>query len=300
MTTTSLSPLAAENGGFVMVAIDQRESLRTMFARARGTDVDDGVLADFKVAVAEQLAPHASAMLFDRHFAMPAFQAAAAVAPSCGRILAADALVQPPGGIVEDTDIDEEVDPAEARAQGAAALKLLLIWPGDDDGQRGVDKASRFMDRCRRAGLIGVVETIVRPKVASRREATIVDAARRLAAARPDLYKCEVPFGGKADDAAIAEVCQQVSAVLPCPWVVLSQGVEIPDFPRSVEIACRSGASGFLAGRAIWSDTIAGADYRAGLEAVSVPRLQMLAGIVDGARARRPGTAAAPGAASDS
>jgi sulfofructosephosphate aldolase len=279
-----------------MVAIDQRESLRTILAQARGADVEDRFLVEFKVAVARRLAPYASAMLFDRHYAMPAFRAAAAVAPSCGRILAADALVQEPGGTVQDTEIDEEVDPAQARAQGAAALKLLLIWRGDD-GWRCVEKASRFMERCRGAGLIGVVETIVRPRVASRRESTIVDAARRLALAGPDLYKCEVPFGGKAGDAAIAGVCEQVSEVLPCPWVVLSQGVEIPDFPRSVEIACRSGASGFLAGRAIWSDTVASTDYEAQLAAVSVPRLQMLAEIVD--RTRRCAGTATPGAAPD-
>jgi sulfofructosephosphate aldolase len=264
-----------------MVAIDQRESLRAMFAKARRDVVSDSLLVDFKVAVAQRLAPHASAMLFDRHFGMPAFEVAAAAAPTCGRIVAADALVQKPGGPVEDSDIDIEVDPAEAYEHGAAGLKLLLIWRGKENGQRCVQTASHFMDRCRKAGLVGIVEAIVRPQSPSTHEAALVDAARNLAAAAPDLYKCEVPFAGKADDAAIAAVCEQVSAVLSCPWVVLSQGVKIPEFPRVVEIACRSGASGFLAGRAIWADAIAHDDYRTRLDAVSVPRLQRLAEIVE-------------------
>jgi sulfofructosephosphate aldolase len=284
MTTSAqpqLSRLASASGVLMMVATDQRESLRTMFAKARGGPVSDSVLVDFKVAIAERLAQHASAMLFDRHFGMPAFEVAAATAPACGRIVAADALEQKPGGLVEDSDIDTEVDPAEARARGAVGLKLLLIWRGEDNAQRCVDTASRFMERCRKAGLVGIVEAIVRPQSPSTHEVALVDAAHSLAAAGPDLYKCEVPFAGKADDAAIAAVCQQVSAVLPCPWVVLSQGVEIPEFPRVVEIACRSGASGFLAGRAIWADTIAHDDYRAKLDRVSVPRLQRLAEIVE-------------------
>jgi sulfofructosephosphate aldolase len=291
-----LSKLAGPSGALMMVAIDQRESLRTMFAAARGGAVSDSLIVDFKVAVAECLAPHASAMLFDRHFGMPAFEAAAIAAPGCGRIVAADALVQEPGGPVVSSDIDLEVDPTEARRRGAAALKLLLIWRGPDNSARCLDTALRFMDRCRKSGLVGIVEGIVRPQDPSQREAALVDAARSLAAAKPDLYKCEVPFAGKADDTAIARVCEQVSAVLPCPWVVLSQGVEIPEFPRAVEIACRSGASGFLAGRAVWADTLAHEDYRTKLGSVSVPRLQRLVEIVE--KSARPWHSAAAGATS--
>ena len=47
--------------------------------------------------------------------------------------------------------------------------------------------------------MIAIVEGIVRPQDPSQREAALVDAARSLAAAKPDLYKCEVPFAGKAD-----------------------------------------------------------------------------------------------------
>ncbi len=294
---TGLSQLAHPSGALMMVAIDQRESLRTMFAKARGGAVDDALLTDFKVAVAELLAPHASAMLFDRHFGMPAFEAAATTAPGCGRIIAADALVQEPGGLVEGSDIDMEVDPAAAHARGAAGLKLLLIWRGPGNGEHCVDTASRFMDRCRKAGLVGIVEAIVRPQDPSGREAALIDAARHLGAVGPDLYKCEVPFAGKAGDAAVAAACEQVSSVLGCPWVVLSQGVEIPAFPRVVEIACRSGASGFLAGRAIWADTIADDDYRSRLDEISVPRLQRLVDIVEkNARPWYSAATAGPGA----
>jgi sulfofructosephosphate aldolase len=62
---------------------------------------------------------------------------------------------------------------------------------------------------------------------------------------------------------------------------VLSNGVEAADFPVAVEAACRGGASGMLAGRAVWTATLADDDPTALLRQRSVPRLQQLAAIVD-------------------
>jgi len=264
-----------------MVAIDQRESLRGMFAEARGGAIDDATLVRFKEAIAETLAPLASAMLFDRLFARPAFELAGRLAPACGRIMAADTLIQVPGQPVESTEVDEAVSGEAERKAGAVALKLLLIWRPDASRARNLDVARRFMAMSRKAGLIGIVEAVVRPTDTVSREALILDAARELAAVEPDLYKCEVPFQGKESNAAIAEACAQISAASPCPWVVLSQGVPAEKFANAVEIACRNGASGFLAGRAIWADTVREPDYAAAIRTRSVARLKDLVAIVD-------------------
>jgi tagatose 1,6-diphosphate aldolase len=45
-----------------------------------------------------------------------------------------------------------------------------------------------------------------------------------------------------------------MAAMLPRPWVMLSAGAGMTDFVRSMRYACRAGASGYLAGRAIWAD----------------------------------------------
>jgi sulfofructosephosphate aldolase len=288
-----LARLARPSGALAMVAIDQRESLRTMFTQALGEPALEPLVVDFKLAVAQALAPVASAMLFDRRYGTPAFEAAGTF-PSCARIVAADDLTQPLGGPVEDSNIDFSVEPDEMRARGAVALKLLVIWRGNENAARCIDLATRFMARCRDAGLLGIVEAIVQPPLAPRgtfdRELAIVDAARRLAAATPDLYKCQVPFGGRAKNDAMTQVFEQISNVVSCPWVVLSQGVDIDDYPRAVELACRAGASGFLAGRGIWADTVGRGDYRAQLEAVSAPRLRRLAELVDTVARPVPGT----------
>ncbi len=53
---TTLDALARENGTFAMVAMDQRESLRTML-RERGQQATDAEVERFKLAVARELAP---------------------------------------------------------------------------------------------------------------------------------------------------------------------------------------------------------------------------------------------------
>src|SRR5439155_970042 len=102
----NLDALARGSGTFLMVAMDQRESLRTMLAQHQG-DVDDAQMVRFKLAVARELGPLASGFLIDRRYGFDEVVAQRLLPSSCGLILAADALEQPSGGIVEDTDLDE-------------------------------------------------------------------------------------------------------------------------------------------------------------------------------------------------
>src|SRR5690348_9329565 len=104
-TSSGLQAIARPSGGFAMVAIDQRDSLRVMFQAKQADPVTDDMLKDFKVAVAQTLGGSASAMLFDRHFGLPALARIAETHPGCGRILAVDRLVQVPGQPVSDTEL---------------------------------------------------------------------------------------------------------------------------------------------------------------------------------------------------
>ena len=38
------------------------------------------------------------------------------------------------------------------------------------------------------------------------------------------------------------------------PWVLLSAGVDFPDYKKQVEMAVKAGASGILGGRALWKE----------------------------------------------
>ena len=85
-TTTpsvSVDHLRDENGYFSMVAVDQRGSLRAMLAEhAGGRMIGDDDLAQFKLDVATELAPGASALLLDRDYGSHA--AGASPSTCCG------------------------------------------------------------------------------------------------------------------------------------------------------------------------------------------------------------------------
>jgi sulfofructosephosphate aldolase len=270
-----------------MVALDQRESLRTMLeAQSAGEAVPDRSLTAFKVDAARALSPHASAVLVDVAFGLQPILETGALAEGTGLIVAADALDQPPGGMVEGTSVDRAVFEDPAVVERADAFKLLVIWrPGHERGPRD-QVVGEFLEACHDHGRPGIVEGIVRPDAGVRilpddHAELVLQAAVELTALGPDLYKAEVPTLGLADDDAITAASRRVSEALRCPWVVLSNGVRPERFDGAALAACRGGASGFLAGRAIWIESIASPDPRDHMERVGAPRLAALAAAVD-------------------
>jgi len=249
-----------ENGTYAMVAMDQRESLRTMF-REHGHDDSDERVRLFKTAVARELAPHASGFLIE-----PDFVADVRPLVPRGLIMAVDLLEQERGGIVEDTQLDEIDDVPD----GVVALKLLVIWRDDDRRRERIEMCERFVALAQRHGVLSVLEPVVRE------DHQILDAARELGATRPSLYKAQAPRAGD-----VVARCREITKALPVPWVVLSQGVPRDEFPQAVENACKGGARGFLAGRALWTNTLAADDPTELLRTQSVPRLHELTEIVD-------------------
>lgn len=282
---TTLEAIARPSGGLAMVAMDQRESLRHMFDQAGAGRPDDDVLIQFKRDVAAALGDLASAFLVDNEFGGLDILADGVLPPSCGFILAVDALDQQPGGPVEDTEIDEAA--AAAIRDGVDAIKLLLIWRRDARREERVELARRFIETAREQGVLSVLEPVVRATPEEQAAGTwdmdvaIREAAAELSALRPSLTKVQVPMAGAGEPSEQLAASERLAAVITGPWVVLSQGVPQDRFPAAVEAACRAGASGFLAGRALWSDVVGAADVPAALAERSRPRLERLAEIVD-------------------
>ena len=54
------------------------------------------------------------------------------------------------------------------------------------------------------------------------------------------------------DASALQPGYDRLAAFLPRPWVMRSAGAGAADFERSLRYGYRAGASGYLAGRAIW------------------------------------------------
>lgn len=286
----ALARLSRPSGGFAMVAIDQREALRGMLAKGMGVSADsveDGALIDFKVSAASHLSPHASALLMDAQWGAGPVLDAKVLDSRSGMIVAVDRLVGPKGGAATATEIDETVDVVKWRDLGADAFKFLVFWSDDRDLGKEAEMTERFIQSCRLAGVPAVLEVIVRPPSSNPAGYDMGDGLTAAAAWSsgfgPDLYKAQVPYYGEesCQDAQIISCSRAITNSIHCPWVVLSNGVKAANFSRAVRLSCAGGASGFLAGRAVWADVVESGNYLEGLEKVSVPRLTELTRIVD-------------------
>ena len=280
-----LTALARPSGALAMVAVDQREALRGMFAAHQSTPVLDSQLTQFKVDVARELSPYASALLVDQEFGIDAIIDQKVLKNSCGLIAAADLLVGPPGGAATDTAIDPDVDPIRMSDIGSVGLKFLFLWRNDESPDMRAQLVEDFNKLCQISGLPSIVEIIVKPPRDTtkgfNREEEIIIAAREAATWKPDLYKAEVPFHGEGDLNLVMKNADRISEAIGSPWVVLSNGVKQPFFADAVKACAMGGASGFLAGRAVWADIVSSPDIPKALREISIPRLEQLTEIVD-------------------
>ncbi|HHD7495748.1 TPA: sulfofructosephosphate aldolase [Klebsiella oxytoca] len=291
MNNYTIKDITRASGGFAMLAVDQREAMRLMFAAAGAKlPVTDSVLTDFKVNAAKILSPYASAILVDQQFCYRQVVEQNAVAKNCAMIVAADEFIPGNGIPVDSVVIDKKINPQAVKQEGAKALKLLVLWRSDEDVQQRLDMVKEFNEVCHTNGLVSIIEPVVRPPRRGDkfdREQAIIEAAKELGDSGADLYKVEMPLYGKGSRQELLTASQRLNENISMPWVILSSGVDEKLFPRSVSIAMTAGASGFLAGRAVWSSVIGLPDTELMLRDVSVPKLQRLGDIVDEMMARR-------------
>jgi tagatose 1,6-diphosphate aldolase len=113
----------------------------------------------------------------------------------------------------------------------------------------------------------------------------VIDTARVLCPLGLDVLKSEFPDDPdfEKDEAAMARHCQELTEAAGIPWVLLSAGVDYDTFKLQTTIACENGASGFLAGRAIWQEAPGMPDKERAkfLKKTAVGRLKELAGIAN-------------------
>lgn len=291
MNNYTIKDITRASGGFAMLAVDQREAMRLMFAAAGAkTPVANSVLTDFKVNAAKILSPYASAVLLDQQFCYRQAVEQNAVAKSCAMIVAADDFIPGNGIPVDNVVIDKKINAQAVKRDGAKALKLLVLWRSDEDAQQRLDMVKEFNELCHSNGLLSIIEPVVRPPRCGDkfdREQAIIDAAKELGDSGADLYKVEMPLYGKGARSDLLTASQRLNGHINMPWVILSSGVDEKLFPHAVRVAMEAGASGFLAGRAVWSSVIGLPDTELMLRDVSAPKLQRLGEIVDEMMAKR-------------
>jgi tagatose 1,6-diphosphate aldolase len=150
---------------------------------------------------------------------------------------------------------------------GAQAVKMLVYYRSDlkDVADKQLAAIKSVADECIKWDIPLVLEAVSFPiggelndpaKFAAKKEQLVIQAADEITTLPIDVLKSEFPaIISGSDEAECLKICQRLNDASRVPWVVLSQGVDYEVFSKQVEIACRSGASGFLGGRAIWKES---------------------------------------------
>ena len=282
-TIRGLRQLTTSEGRVAAVAVDQRQALRSMLEQA-GAPADAAALRRFKVAVATVLGEIAPALLVDPQYGLPAVSAASTVPARLPLMVAIEESGTVPfHGGKRSLEL-AGWSPAQARAAGACAAKLLVYVRPDHGPSFAAARAVMASARagCRRADLPFVLEILpyrlddedeAEYRAAfGRHQIAIAEVGAEL---EPDLLKLAWPgpLGElEPDPGALARL-----ADLGTPWALLSAGAAFETFAdRVLRALDEGGAVGFIAGRALWQDAVGADDVEAALARGARPRLEAL------------------------
>ena len=268
--------LANADGHFAMTAVDQRPPIKGPIAAKLGRDEAPWeAVADFKRLLVETLGEASSAMLLDPHYAIP--RAVEALAPTKGLVVTLEdsLFTDTDGGRLSSSIDDWSV--AKIKRMGGDAVKVLAWYRPDASPavrQAQEDWTKRIGEACAEHDIPFLFELLVYPlphdeggsntdyiEMASKKSDHVLRSVETFA--HPDygvdIFKLESPVN--APDVATTDGVQatfdELGRLAGRPWVMLSAGAGKRDFAGVVDHACRAGASGYLAGRAIWLDAFA-------------------------------------------
>ena len=273
-----LRRLADDEGRFKMTAVDQRPPIKNLIKDRRGTEeASYGDVAAVKQMLVRELAPSSSALLLDPHVAFPT--AVSLMSPKQGLILTLeDSIFRETQGGRLSAAIDHW-SVAKIKRAGGDAVKVLAWYRPDSDPavcRHQEDFVAGIGDACRRYDIPFVFELLVYPLPSDaaqtkdyvedpgKRPELVLESVERFAEPRfgVDLFKLESPVKAAevpdpdGDDAEAIAATQawfdRLGALAGRPWVMLSAGAGMDAFRRVLTYAYRAGASGYLAGRAIW------------------------------------------------
>ncbi len=277
-----INACANDKGVIAAAAMDQRGSLQNTITKARGDGGAPATAADltvFKEAVTRVLTKHASAILMDPEYGLPALEQKA---PGTGVLLAYektgyDATVK---GRLPDLLSDWSV--LRLIEAGADAIKLLLYYnPWDEAGINTIKHA--FLERIGSECAANDVPFFLEPiyyqdgtddvELARRKPEAVIRYMQEFSKPRygVDVLKVEVPvnmkyvadtggFGGTQlySKEEARQLFRDAAAVTSKPFIYLSAGVSNEVFLETLELATEAGTtfSGVLCGRATWQKGI--------------------------------------------
>lgn len=288
-----LQRVTSDAGFFEICALDHLSDFAELLAQDPST-VTFADVVTAKDGLVRALSPSVSAFLLDARYGLHA--------------VASGAL---PGGVglmstIEDEDYSIPEGPRRTRYREGWSLRQIklagadvakLLWFYRPDGDAETAEHQRYVvrslaDECARLSLPLVVEPIWYPLPGedpdsdgwrAARVDGILTSAFTADSLGVDMLKVEFPgyVDSQTGRGNAAAACKELDAGVSVPWVILSAGVGYADFRTQVEIACKAGASGYLAGRSIWRDAVTTRDTGTRATAVmeAKGRLEELNGI---------------------
>ena len=276
-----LKKVSNERGVIAAAAMDQRGSLQKSLAKEKGGEVTDAMMEEFKSLVTEVLTPHASAILLDPEWGLPASKRRA---KNAGLLLAYEKTGYDktlPGRLPDLLDLWSARRLKEA---GADCVKILLYYTPYDEAKINDHKhawVERIGDECRSNDipffleLVGYKEGLDEKgaEYAKLKPEVVEKSMEEFSKDRynVDVLKVEIPVnlqfvegarsfkGTKVYTKADALNHYRTAAgATNKPFIYLSAGVSNPEFIEDLEFAAEAGVrfNGVLCGRATWKDGI--------------------------------------------
>ncbi|QDG76164.1 tagatose 1,6-diphosphate aldolase [Labrenzia sp. PHM005] len=266
----SMRRMADANGIFKMTAVDQRPPIKGPIAAHLGVETAPWEeVARFKALLVETLQDQSTAMLLDPHYAIP--KAIDTLSPAKGLIVTLEdsLFTETPDGRLSSNIDDWSVE--KIKRMGGDAVKVLA-WYRPDAGESVCaaqqDYVKKIGEDCARYDIPFLFELLVYPLAADAHQTTDYIEMKGKKAddvlasveefAKPDygvdVFKLESPVNAKDADgsAEVQAVFDEMGRLAGRPWVMLSAGAGKAEFRNVLDHAFAAGASGFLAGRAIW------------------------------------------------
>src|SRR3954447_13337208 len=257
--------------------MDQRGSLK----KALGANAGDKELEAFKTAVTEILTPHASAILLDPEWGLPASKKRAS---NAGLLLAYEKTGYDKTGPGRLGDLLDNWSVRRLKEAGADCVKILLYYT-PTDGQKINDIkhawVERIGDECVANDIpfflefVGYEEGIDEKglEYAKKKPEIVRASMEEFSKDRygVDVLKVEIPINMKFVEGAKCFAGQKAyskkeamdwfnkaATAATKPFIYLSAGVSNAEFTESLELAAESGVkfAGVLCGRATWKDGI--------------------------------------------
>ena len=286
-----LQTAASPAGVFRILAIDHCGVLLRMMNPDGDGHVPAQLVTRLKLDVVRQIGPLATAVILDPQYSAIQAITSGALPGSVGLLIPLENELN----WGSSPDLERKV-PAwsvkQARQVGANGIKLFLSYH-PDAGDRTViqeDLVRSVIRQCAQEAIPLFLEPvncsidrdapIDSVRFANQRLKIAIKTVERLGALGPDVLKLQFPVDRRhePDEAVWCAACAELSNASPVPWALLSAGDPFDVFKTQLQIACEAGCSGFMAGRAVWSEVAAIEECKraAFLDETVVPRMEEL------------------------